>query len=545
MTMKPKRIRKVALASGISLVLVASAWIALAGSSTSTNLVSAPNQSPNVKSVTGVFEDLGAIGNLSPYFWSINGDPGHTVAHGTLGNLVNASPVRFVRVAAGADACNVTTGAFYSDNGVASPTCPMNLPKFKAWCYSLQPHCRSILELPGENNNSAEDASIASYIVRNLGFQPTFWTIGNEPEGWKHYGIAWSNWRTTDNSVASARGYAVDLRDAIDAVRPVDPGAQFIGIEADYYNEPDWFQNIGKIDGGLISSVAYHLYPYEGSLTPTLSALYAPLSGHWNVTNTYQTVRKELATSCPTCARLPIGIGEYNVGPVPIPSPIESRYPAAVFTAASAIQALEANLSSFSFFELWSSVGNFGYAMVNSTGSIDPVGQLFDRVFPYLSNGTVHRTYVQSPARGVWSTLLDGSPGAGPSERSILMVSTNLTTTVNVSLSSSLRPGSNSTIVSWLPNEGAPVLSHGLAGTSVPLSPQEILLIHESPASCGTPLAKSLGGTSGLLSGDHYLSPESISHAHGTESWRTQPTQWDARQARTTPDLVLRSLEEN
>src|SRR5579871_2380750 len=288
-------------------------------------------------------------------FWSVDAQTSCASCIWTSSSVrsfLNQTPFTWVRYGQNLDQCNISANRQYSSDGVASVGCGYNLTALKNWCGAQTPRCHMILGLPGENNNSQEDAAIAHWIVATVGIQPDYWAIGNEPTQWTHYGIPWTHWKSGDRSHASALAYAVDVRSAIRAVRAVDPAARFIGVEAACYCNTAYFQEVGQVDGSSISAVAYHSYPSTGQSRPTVAQFYAPLSSSSNLSHSNADVRNALVAGCRSCAALPIFVNEYNAGPGWSPSSRGGTFANAAFLAASITEGLRANVSQLTVFNL-------------------------------------------------------------------------------------------------------------------------------------------------------------------------------------------------
>jgi PKD repeat protein len=446
---------------------------------------SAPPPAPDNPSSAGTAASstlsMGAgVSTTSPTFWSVVAQSASNTAFETnpgLGRYVNATPFSVFRYSMGTDECNVTANLQYNNSGVATSPCFINVPAFKEWCYSRTPRCTSLFDLPGENNNSAEDANIARYVVHTVGFQPTYWSVGNEPMLWTHYGIAWPNWRTTDRSTPTPIAYAYDVRSAILAVRAVDPGAQFIGIESDCQCSPTWFQTVAHVDGTLISAIAYHTYPFTARSVPeTVQQLYNPLASSSNITSSYAYVRSTIAGQCSSCATMPIFVTEYNAGPGWSPSNLGGSYANAVFLAASSVQALRANVSMFTTFVLQTmSPSACGYALLTSNDVPCPPGVLYSELLSHLALGQTHDVSLQTSVPSVWPVLTENG-----SEESLLVVNANLTWSVNLSVTSVLPSGVPGTTYLWQRGEAAPVRTSGTVSRFDLIPPQGILLVDAS-----------------------------------------------------------------
>lgn len=414
----------------------------------------------------------------SPYFWATV--PQTTTSTGIktnagIGTFLNETPFTTFRYAQGSDSCNITANVVYSNSGSTTSPCGINIADYKAWCDSRSTPCETLLDLPGENNNSREDASMAAYIVDTLGFQPDYWSIGNEPMLWTHYGIPWTSWSSSDDSVPTPAAYAWDVHAAIAAVKAVDPGARFIGIEADCECSPTWFQDVVRVNGPNISALAYHTYPSTAlSTNETLAEFYQPLTSTANITTSYATVRDSILGQCAQCATLPIFVTEYNAGPGWAPSNWGGTYANAVFLAASTVQALITNVSMFMVFNLQtSSTTTYGYSMVNGADTVGPTGLLYSGILSHMVTGTVYAPPLPSGVPDVWSVLT-----VHGDHESLLIVNANLTESAGLSIASLIPAGAGVSTFSWAPGESAPVSATPALPTEVTVPSQGILLLN-------------------------------------------------------------------
>lgn len=473
---------------GACLLLVVPAASASGHASGSAGGVNAPvGASSGTVNATVVRGSLVAVESKS--FWGVGV---HTNASSgiwtdpTLRGFLNATPFRWFRYGTDTEACNASANVEYGDNGSPiSGGCAYNVTAFKLWCQAQVPTCHSILPLPGENNNSAEDAYIANWIVHTVGYQPDYWWIGNEPSLWDHYGIPWTNWSTSDRSTPSPLAYAVGLRAAIRAVLKVDPGARFVGLETSSSGDLAWFQAVVRTDGPLIAAIAYHSYPSSGSTNETLAQFLAPLQGKKNITSTYATVRSDIVGLCARCGTLPIYLHEYNAGPGYAPSNFGGTYANTVFLAASTTQALEANVSQFSIFDLQANLttdGYSGYGMITPRDVVVQTGILFSTMLGHLALGAVYTAPVTTSARSVWSVLTEG-----PSRATLLVVNANLTHSLNLRLSALLTNGSVGTVREWSPALALPTNITGRIPSHYTLPVEGILLLSVPRGSVRSP----------------------------------------------------------
>jgi YVTN family beta-propeller protein len=474
--------------------------------------------------VAGTLVDRGTVGALSPVFWSIVGQTANNWSFDTdssVGKLLNSTPINFIRYGQDSDACDVANNKWYTfENGhLVTPGCEYNISAFKAWCYSLTPHCHSILTLPGEvKNASTVDWTEANYIVNTIHFQPDYWAIGNEPENWEHYNISWPNWQAADSSTTNASDYAWVVNSSITSVRTV-PGlssAQFVGIEAASSSSTAYFQDVAKAAGTRIAAVAYHSYPdWNGSskyYPLTLAHSYMPLMySSRNISGSLLAIRSAIAGQCTGCSSLPIQVGEYNGGPsagkqwmnsssgvilYTNATPYDSRFQGAVFTAASLAQAIDAQVQTLSYFDLQSgghnySLTNFSYAMSNNLDARDPVAILYQSMLPYMSGGTVNNVAIRTTLGNVWAAMLssNGSDGAVPVSHdmraSLLVVNANLNSSLSLNLNGVLNASMSGRIISWNNTTASPVSRWGSFNTSFTIPSQGILVLNGSLcASC-------------------------------------------------------------
>jgi len=409
-------------------------------------------------------------------FWSL--DVVTNTAKGISSNssitsYLASTPFTWVRYGVDSDTCNISANKQYADNGVASVGCGYDISALKTWCNSRTPHCHSILALPGENNNSAEDAAIAKWIVTTQGFQPDYWTIGNEPMGWTHYGIPWTSWKTTDASKPTSLAYAFDVKAAITAVTAVDSAAKFIGVEAACDCNTNWFQDVAKIDGSKISAIAYHKYPSTGSTSETTSDLYALLGSSKNLSTSYATVRAAMASYCTSCATMPIFVNEYNAGPGWAPSTVSGTYANAVFLAASAVQALRANVSQLSIYSLQTTAtGSYGFSLLDSKTSVGPSGVLYSKLLSHLTVGQVLSTQVSTSLSGVWSVVTKSG-----THESLLIVNTNQVTALALTLGTGFPQSLSASIYQWAPGLAAPTVTTGALALGYSVPAEGILLL--------------------------------------------------------------------
>jgi hypothetical protein len=432
-------------------------------------------------------------------FWSVDAQTACasciSTNHSVKGFLAS-TPITWVRYGQGVDECNASANLLYDPNGTSSAGCGFDLASLKTWCDSLTPHCGTVIGLPGENNNSHEDAAIAKWIVKTVGLQPNFWSIGNEPTGWTHYGIPWSSWKSSNDRSPSPLAYAFDVKAAIAAVSAVDPGAKFIGIEAACSCNSQWFQDVARIDGGSLAAVAFHNYPSSFSTTETLPQFFAPLGSSGNVTASVAAVRAAVVAGCSACRTLPIFVNEYNAGPGWAPSNFGGTYANAVFLGASVAQALAANVTQFTVYNLESeSTTGYGFSLMDSHGTVGPTGVLFSGLLRHLAVGSVYSAALSAHVGNVWAVVTSNA-----TTRSLLVVNANLSHSVHLSIGLGTVGSWLGVAYHWSPALNQPAASSGTLLGSYTIPPEGFLLLDSlrihflSPTSTGSlPLPASPG----------------------------------------------------
>jgi len=311
--------------------------------------------------------------------------------------------------------------------------------------------------------------------VSTIGLQPDYWYIGNEPMLWTHYGIAWKNWKVTDSSKATPLAYAFDVKAAITAVKAVDPAAKFLGIEAACSCNTVWFQDVVSVDSANIYGIAYHNYPSVSLTNETLTQFYGTLTGTTNLTSNLGKVRTAITGYCTTCSTMPLWVNEYNAGPGWAPSNYAGTYQNAVFLAASEVQALQANISQLTIYDLQtpgSSSSSYGFAMINGNGVVGPTGKVYSQLLDHMVKGTVYGGVVSTTLGGVWGTVVKNA-----TMESLLVVNTNQSHALALTLGAGFNVGATGSVYTWNSSGASPSSGTGLVAAAYSIPAQGILLI--------------------------------------------------------------------
>jgi hypothetical protein len=443
-------------------------------------VVGAPTGIQVAPLVGGVSTSLsigGSVGShLGSPFWGINTADNYAPASQlALGKFLNSTPITVIRLGGGDDGYNPTTATEYQapPSGVGRYTAVsellVNFTWFKAWCYSRTPHCVWMTYLPGEENNTQAAVHAAQYFHNVLHFVPTYWEFGNEPLAWTHYGLNWTVWSTTDADPVTGIGYATMVHNYIAAVLKLFPTDHFMGIQNSCACNPTLLTTLAQVDGPELSGMAYHEYPWLNGSNTSPTQFFGALDSVRAIPNTSAHMELMVAAGCPTCDKIPISLGEYQAGPVPDHSPLSTEYPGAPFIAASIIQALENNISTFTIF-------NIAWLFNTSNGQIKEQGYLYQRILDNMTMGTDYSVQVNAPGvGGAYALLIKNG-----SRESLLIVNTNVTRALKLSLLSSVFPiGTIGSYYNYAAYNLLPILHTALLLPSAyTISPEQILLLN-------------------------------------------------------------------
>jgi hypothetical protein len=438
---------------------------------------SGPAGAPGSSPASGNVEFGPILGEPNPtLFWAVEGHMPSGAPDARLAALMNGTPVSVYRFAAGVDSTNQTAGITYSDSGVPGPAV-LDAPQLATWC--TWTHCRADWNLPAETGNVGAAAATVRYVEDTLHFRPAYWSIGNEPWGWTHYGIPWTSWRTTDRSGCSAVCYAGLVQRMVPALRSVDPSIRVIGIQnSDCFNS-SYLQEIAARDAPLVAAVACHAYPLAGNPHPSLSEYFASLTGPDGLTAVIPRARAAVSFGC-RCS-IPVFVDEYNAFVISGPNPLMASYAEVPWMAASVVQALELNLSQLEYYALQDTGSASAYDMVDPGDTPAPVYYLYHTVLSNLFLGEVESLRVRTVATGVFSVETVIAAG---NHHSVFVVNTNLTRGVPVDLSGSSFPlgGSGMSWV-WTPGEPQPqvrIYAPGALPAQWSVPPEGVLLVNSA-----------------------------------------------------------------
>jgi len=440
-------------------------------------VVIAPRLGTSQPTVAGQLVVGAVVAHPPATFWAV-GTHAVKIQNQSLSAQVNETPITYFRWGGGGDTANQSTGVSYSPNGTPSRGNGSDgaFVKFCEWR-----ECHSIFSVPGEINDPGAAAVTVAYVENTLGYHPDYWSIGNEPQMWTHYGIAWTDWRWTDASTPSPQEYAVTVQRDIAAMRSVDPMIRVIGIQSEVGGEAGgpWLAPLVSLDGANLSAVAYHSYP--GSLAPpggSVANFLATAASH-GFPSDYRTTEAEVAAACPRC-HIPVFVDEYN-GAIEGPySPYVQSYPDVPLVAAAVAGGLKVNASQFSFFDLQATTGLPSFGLLGSDGTPRPTFELYSYLFRNLSMAQIDNTTILGGPSYAVAVV-----GSNATTVSLLVSNANTVDGLRLELNGSGFPLTESaTAWSWGPSEPAPVVATFAAG-AMPNSwfvPAEGVLLVDVPA---------------------------------------------------------------
>ena len=411
-----------------------------------------------------------------PFFSIVFQDGGlDTPTLKVLGAFFNSTPITVFRFGGPGEGYDPTTSTMYAappqgGTYVASHTPPSawNFSWMKSWCNSRVVHCAWLGYLPAELNNTQAAVHTAMWFHNVMGFVPTYWQFGNEPDHWTHYGKNRTVWSTADNLVPTGLDYATMVHNYITAVSAKFPADQYIGLENSGPGpNAGYAPDTAMVDGKKIDAMAYHFYPAVNGAGTVLSQYYGTLTEQFNVSWAADQFRGALTQNCTACGNIPIEMGEYQSGPSRALSPFSLTYAGAPFMAASMIQALRVNVSLFSPFD---STFFINY----TTGAVLPEGMLYQRILSNMTMGADFATNLSAPhVGGLFSILIKNG-----THQSLLIVNTNTTFALRLPISSHVFPvGNTGSYWMWGPSVAVPIAHTAVTLPTSYLIPQQGILL--------------------------------------------------------------------
>ncbi len=345
---------------------------------------------------------------------------------------------------------------------------PVTVQDFISDCESIS--CTAVVELPMEINNPSTTAMQAKYLVDTLGFQPAFFAYGNEPSGWLCYGISWAalaGGQPCDTSPPTQSVFANDTEAAIKAVTaalgPNTPPAICLnaGTGSGWQNDTSWLSALeaNAYDNANCAGYALHVKPaHSETADPTLANFYASLTGPQALPADYQNMSAltdgkplymtEVGWTTPHSIYEPVFVGTWAVN---------------VLQSALVVQAMQNQIPVMGWWA-WNEGASLNeYA--NST-----FGAIYTTLFPQLGPTWYPTQY--SGQDGIFAEATqDGNAW------SLLLVSTNINDSYNVSLEGSGFPDSGSATIYTVTASGMATSSLADLADGFTVPAQSVILV--------------------------------------------------------------------
>ncbi|MCI4320168.1 MAG: glycoside hydrolase family 44 protein [Thermoplasmata archaeon] len=385
-------------------------------------LLPTPSATTNVSLVVGR-----SSVNLSGQFWGTTVNNEVRMFSGET-DAVNATPARVLvwpGAMAGEDYDPLTNTHYNTYNG--TPTRALtNESQFVQMCRAT--HCTAVVQVPAEIDDTKIAAEIVNYTEVNLSFRPAYWMIGNEPELWSHWQVAWKNWATTSTNGPDPTQFGNEVVAYVKAIRAVDNTTPILGLPASgctcgYYTFDQWIAGVLAVTGSKIQAVAFHEYPagWLGTGDGSLHDFYGTIQSDAGIPIRMVAARAAVQSACPGC-NVSVWISELGAA---LSWSYYGQYSfglsGALSLASQITQAMDDNLSNIDLFatELATSNSWFGVS-----GLPRPDYALYTQIFDHLGTQAFPVNIT-----GLGKTLY-GIDTVAPSDqgrRDLLVVNDNIT----------------------------------------------------------------------------------------------------------------------
>jgi hypothetical protein len=429
----------------------------------------APAASPPVLTAEAVVGPPSEATPISSAFWGVNIAAAQRFNSADAASVA-ATPANYLLYPAGilGEEYNYTSGVLTATDGSQSQA-SASTSQFVASCEQID--CHAILQLPAEIDRPGIAAYYANYVVHTLGFQPDYWEIGNDPSGWTHFNVSWSNWASDGGGNTTPLQFANLVHAYIAAVLNVDPAGQFLALGAGMGGknyDKAWVEELAKVDGKQLAGIAVHSYIEGGPSNGTDAQLFANLNGFYSLPDQVQADRSYIEAACPDCSHLQVFVTEINAAEAGGYESLLPTFAGTLYLAADIAQGLTLQATNLDWFAYDSH-----YAGAWSTGVDKWQSQyyLFTDLATQLKTETLPTT-ITGP-----STLY-GAATYNTSGLALLLVNVNTTSAVQLNLTSSeFSPTSALTQYLWVNGTSLPVASKLPAGVSPVLPPLSIEIL--------------------------------------------------------------------
>jgi len=432
-------------------------------------------------------------GNLSS-FWGVNFLP-QDAAGSTALSETQGSPLQFYHWPGGAiaDRFNMSNGTEYAPNGTALT----NESQFVAFCKPI--HCHAIFQVPGEINDTKKAAWEVNYTIRQLGYQPDYWEIGDEPALWTHFNKPWPQWKATDTYGVTPATYAKVVQRYIlamkDAVAGTGVALKFIGLPGigqGSYREGLWINQTVALNGPNISAVAIHVYAAgTGATNPSLTGFFDSLQGKASIPVRVPLDRQNISGACRSCAPIQIFVDELGSGSAGGGNWTNymAGYPQVPFMTAEFIQGMEYDLPNL---DLYALRDPYQGSLFDPSGNAHPLDMMYTQILPHFESVLLNTAVIKA----VPNLYVAASESTDNTTITLLASNANPSTSVQLSVSGPRYPA-DATYSLWHWDNLTPTVqtTTAIGPTNLwTLPPQGVLLV----SVCAP--TNSSGGGSGVFS---------------------------------------------
>jgi hypothetical protein len=245
--------------------------------------------------------------NLSSQFWGTTVNNEVRMFRGET-DAVNATPAKVLvwpGAMAGEDYDPFTNTHYSTYYGTPTPALT-NESQFIQMCRAI--HCTAIMQVPAEIDDPSYAEAVVNYTEVNLSFTPAYWMIGNEPELWNHWKVAWKNWPSDYTGGPTPTQFGDEVVNYVKAIRAVDNNTPILGLPASgctcgYYTFAQWIAGVLAVTGDKIQAVAFHEYPagWLGTGNGSLQAFYGTIQGAASIPTRMVAARAAVQSTCPAC----------------------------------------------------------------------------------------------------------------------------------------------------------------------------------------------------------------------------------------------------
>lgn len=306
--------------------------------------------------------------------------------------FIKQTPAHWFRVAGSMEGYNATSGVEYSRFGGVT-TVNWNWTAIIAFCAQITP-CNTVAAVPTQNNDTGLAVADVKYVTVNYSYQPTRWSLGNEPEGWVHFnqGFSASAYPQPYTFLHAANGYQLGIVEnrIAQAIQAYDPGLQLVAIQADGgCSNNQGFMTQTAIytvhDGNPV--ISCHSYPGSSGPrgTDVMSPTYYNLLTNVHLTQTVQKMlvnKAVIGAACVGCSAIPIWVTEMSVASQGgLYQPYLQTWANAAFYAAQLPQFMSANVSQMEMFDMGCGTQ---FALLTTTCGATPLSEEYRYIFNHV-----------------------------------------------------------------------------------------------------------------------------------------------------------------